>query len=275
METDVRRKGFTLVELLVLLAAVCVVAALLVPLFARMREGARRTACKDNLGRIGRALLMYAGRHSGEFPKGRGSVLADMTLAWSEGYVADPSAFECPSATWRARGIKKGETFLVKTGGARIDTLYSGGLSETSGRASPGYAYDNQKRTDAPPGVAVMADRGFGSDDDDYARDLKGGFAADIAWEIPHGADSLDSPFDACSPNHGYDGQNVLYVDGSVAWTETPAAGWKGDNIYFWDGTAPSLAADALNADGDRRIDLVLEATDSYCTVNWWGFTEP
>ena len=272
-----KRRGFTLVELLAVIAVVSILAALMVPLSCRARERARRTACKDNLGRIGRALLMYAGGSGGEFPRGTDSVLSDMTLLWSEGYVKDAKTFECPSATWRSRGIRKGETFLVRTSGARIDTLYSGGLSGASSRAASAYAYDNQKRSDAPLGVVVMADRAFGSDDDDYRDDMGGKFAADIEWEVPNAADSggQDSPFDACSPNHGYAGQNVLCVDGSVAWHESPQAGWQGDNIYYWEGTAPSLSPGKAYADGNHQIDIPLESTDSYCTVNWWGFAAP
>ncbi len=34
------------------------------------------------------------------------------------------------------------------------------------------------------------------------------------------------------SPNHGYKGQNVLYVGGHVKWCESPVAGCGGHDIY-------------------------------------------
>lgn len=51
--------GFTLVELLVVIAVIAVLAAILFPVFARARENARRTACGSNLKQIGLAILQY------------------------------------------------------------------------------------------------------------------------------------------------------------------------------------------------------------------------
>jgi prepilin-type processing-associated H-X9-DG protein len=44
--------------------------------------------------------------------------------------------------------------------------------------------------------------------------------------------DRLDNPV---STNHDGDGQNVLYIDGHVAWAVQPTAGVDGDNIYLVD----------------------------------------
>ena len=38
------------------------------------------------------------------------------------------------------------------------------------------------------------------------------------------------------SHNHDGDGQNVLYLQGNVAWRPTPAAGVSGDNIFLAEG---------------------------------------
>ncbi|NLO74617.1 MAG: prepilin-type N-terminal cleavage/methylation domain-containing protein [candidate division WS1 bacterium] len=54
-----RRKGFTLIELLVVIAIIAILAAILFPVFARVKAKAEQTACISNMKQIATALLMY------------------------------------------------------------------------------------------------------------------------------------------------------------------------------------------------------------------------
>ena len=62
------RKGFTLIELMIVIAIIAILAAILVPNFIRARAQGQVTGCKSNLKNIGTALEMYSTDAGGRFP---------------------------------------------------------------------------------------------------------------------------------------------------------------------------------------------------------------
>lgn len=94
-----RRGGFTLIELLVVIAIIAILAALLFPVFARAREGARVTVCKSNLAQLGRALLMYAQDYDEWLPMEphAGNPHPELVAVLMP-YVKNIELFYCPSA---------------------------------------------------------------------------------------------------------------------------------------------------------------------------------
>jgi general secretion pathway protein G len=63
-----RNAGFTLIELMIVIAIIAILAGILIPNFVRARAQSLCTACKQNLANIGKAFEMYATDNGGEYP---------------------------------------------------------------------------------------------------------------------------------------------------------------------------------------------------------------
>ena len=55
----VKKRGFTLIDLLVVIVIIAILAAILFPAFARAKENARRASCQSNLKQIALGINQY------------------------------------------------------------------------------------------------------------------------------------------------------------------------------------------------------------------------
>ncbi len=88
-------RGFTLVELAVAVAIIGIVAAILLPVFASVRENGRRTACLSNEHQLGLAMMQYLADNGETFPSGKISP-CDCWVSQVRPYVRDDALLRCP-----------------------------------------------------------------------------------------------------------------------------------------------------------------------------------
>src|SRR5215831_8501381 len=89
------RSGFTLVELLVVMAIIAILMALMMPSISRAKAKANAISCLSNMRQLILAATMYANEHDDEFPARRSP-----TNAWPhklKPYFVNWQVIACPS----------------------------------------------------------------------------------------------------------------------------------------------------------------------------------
>lgn len=209
-----RRTGFTLFELLAVIATIGILAAILLPALARARESARRASCMANLVQLGLALKMYADEHERNLPWSGGGGNADCLLELRGNYVTDDHLFFCPSDANASDRDKKGDATPVWT--SQLDGDRSGLVQEgpSSVRQSYDYfgAYTNAPLAFPHPSMPVPA--------------------VPLMWDITQVLDEKGDPsYSGGNFNHVPGGGNVVMMDGSVQFLLR--GNWFGNNLPF------------------------------------------
>jgi len=96
------QSGFTLIELLVVIAIIAILAAILFPVFAKVREKARQTSCASNLKQIGLGIVQYVQDYDEQYPLLRHWNTGNSAPTWRDDvntYIKSTGVFRCPSNT--------------------------------------------------------------------------------------------------------------------------------------------------------------------------------
>src|SRR5579872_7119000 len=98
-----RNKGFTLIELLVVIAIIAILAAILFPVFAKVREKARQTSCLSNEKQLGLGILQYTQDNDESFMPSDNGAVGMNGHGWASRiypYVKSTGVYSCPDDTY-------------------------------------------------------------------------------------------------------------------------------------------------------------------------------
>jgi prepilin-type N-terminal cleavage/methylation domain-containing protein/prepilin-type processing-associated H-X9-DG protein len=238
--------GFTLIELLVVIAIIAILAAILFPVFAKVREKARQTACVSNSKQIGLGILQYSQDYDEAYPLSVAGnvewsalvqpyIKAGKLVNGPSGRVANvDGVMSCPSSPdtdqanqWQVRDdlfvsqpgavtwagtINLGTQGTVDKPGQKI-MAFEGGLWGTKG--NPVNGSDWNEATFSVDSWYGWAPAGVGPDGNGIGRQDLNGINGDC--DVPNG--SMNAFWDSCNGYPRYrhtNTSNFLFCDGHV-----------------------------------------------------------
>ncbi|MBI4026353.1 MAG: extracellular solute-binding protein [Verrucomicrobia bacterium] len=211
------RRGFTLIEILVVIAIIAILAALLMPALNKARDSARAAGCVSNLRQVMQTVHMYVNDHEEMFPWVPGSNNTPAQALGLAGYFDKGAGIlQCPGfKNWSRYGLTQPETPMRPP-----ITALNGGDDNSIQNT---YRWRRFSALDEAPQLRFTTIPNPGAEW--YVCDFSMG--------------SLQYPPKLATPSHGSAGGVVGYADGHAQWLSS--ARWS--NVFEW-GARPETPGD-------------------------------
>ena len=224
-------KGFSLIELLTVIAIIAILAGIIFPVFSSAKEKARTTVCQSNLKQLALAAMMYADDNNKCYPPAYNSrmhVWTNENVLYYQ-YVKNREIFYCPDSPYTEGlsevpwGIKAADEESYK----RASTMNYTANINLMGFNNHGFKYTKVK---TPANVIIVMDGGSA-----YLPNLNvwqtyrgmkfyylPGYGK-ATGQAPRTTYSDDMYSDYMDGRHR-DGINVVYCDGHSDWVSSADA---------------------------------------------------
>lgn len=221
------RRGFTLIEVLVVVAIIALLLTILLPSLQKARWQAKMVACQGRLHDLGTGFQMYGNVYNGFFPLTKDASTDSFCTLWRANLMKDPSIVICPATS---NVVRPGTLQYAKsaTEESKSDLYYiADGPTDSSG----GHSYEYNGCYNSDSGFALSGKNKRASQfvfpphemmlvhDEDEERSVGG---ADPALACrPIVLSSSYASGNNCPQrwdNHGATGMNMMFGDGHVQW---------------------------------------------------------